>query len=215
MDDEYKKSEGVNAGSASSDSYYNSVSVTDIAEIKRMDRMGQLKKSKMIAGIISALLGCVLMFWPGLSMGLICQFVGAALTITGVLTALVFFTQPKENPFRTASLIAGIPLAVLGVFIMLKPSFLVEFVPIFVGVIVLFDGMMNLIETFDLMKQKYSRWWISLIFAVLTIILGVLLILRPFGIAKFIMQAIGVIMLYNGISDIFIASRIKTKIKDI
>ena len=215
MDDEYKKSEGVNAGSASSDSYYNSVSVTDIAEIKRMDRMGQLKKSKMIAGIISALLGCVLMFWPGLSMGLICQFVGAALTITGVLTALVFFTQPKENPFRAASLIAGIPLAVLGVFIMLKPSFLVEFVPIFVGVIVLFDGMMNLIETFDLMKQKYSRWWISLIFAVLTIILGVLLILRPFGIAKFIMQAIGVIMLYNGISDIFIASRIKTKIKDI
>ncbi len=215
MDDEYKKSEGVNAGSASSDSYYNSVSVTDIAEIKRMDRMGQLKKSKMIAGIISALLGCVLIFWPGLSMGLICQFVGAALTITGVLTALVFFTQPKDNPFRAASLIAGIPLAVLGVFIMLKPSFLVEFVPIFVGVIVLFDGMMNLIETFDLMKQKYSRWWISLIFAVLTIILGVLLILRPFGIAKFIMQAIGVIMLYNGISDIFIASRIKTKIKDI
>lgn len=215
MDDEYKKSEGVNAGSASSDSYYEGVSVTDIAEIKRMDRMGQLKKSKMIAGIISALLGCVLMFWPGLSMGLICQFVGAALTITGVLTALVFFTQPKENPFRTASLIAGILLAVLGIFIMLKPSFLVEFVPIFVGVIVLFDGMMNLIETFDLMKQKYSRWWISLIFAVLTIILGVLLILRPFGIAKFIMQAIGVIMLYNGISDIFIASRIKTKIKDI
>ena len=191
------------------------VSVNEIAEIKRMERMGQLKKSKLIAGIISALLGAVLLFWPGLTMGLICQFVGVALAITGVLTAAVFFTQPKDSPFRAASLIAGIPLAVLGVFIFLQPSFLAEFIPIVVGVIVLFDGVMNLIETFDQMRQKYDKWWISLIFAVLTLLLGMLLILRPFGVAKFVMQAIGVIMLYNGISDIFIASRIKTQIKDI
>ena len=131
-----------------------------------------------------------------------------------MLTAAVFFTQPKDSPFRAASLIAGIPLALLGVFIFLRPAFLIEFIPVVVGAIVLFDGAMNLLETFDLMKQKYDKWWISLIFAVLTILLGMLLIIRPFGVARFVMQAIGVIMLYNGISDIFIASRIKTVIKD-
>ena len=190
------------------------VTKSEIAEIKKMDRMSQLKKSKLIAGIVSAVLGGVLLFWPGLTMSLICQFLGAALGVTGVLTAAVFFTQPKDSPFRAASLIAGIPLALLGVFIFLRPAFLIEFIPVVVGAIVLFDGAMNLLETFDLMKQKYDKWWISIIFAVLTILLGMLLIIRPFGVARFVMQAIGVIMLYNGISDIFIASRIKTVIKD-
>ena len=214
MEDKYSDQNN-NSSDAPSGAEQDVVTKAEIAEIKKMDRMGQLKKTKLIAGIVSAVLGGVLLFWPGLTMGLICQFVGAALGITGVLTAAVFFTQPKDSPFRAASLIAGIPLALLGLFIFLRPSFLIEFIPIVVGAIVLLDGIMNLLETFDLMKQKYSKWWISLIFAALTITMGILLIMRPFGVAKFVMQAIGVIMLYNGLSDIFIASRIKTKIKDI
>ena len=209
--DEYKETEEKTEGRQPEAGF----SQADIEEIKKMDRMSQLKKSKLIAGIISALLGGVLLFWPGLTMGLICQFVGAALGITGILTAAVFFTQPKESPFRAASLIAGIPLALLGLFIFLRPSFLIEFIPVVVGVIILMDGVANLMETFGLMKQGYSKWWISLIFAVLTIALGIVLLMQPFGVAKVIMQAIGIIILYNGLSDIFIASRIKTNIKDI
>ena len=215
MEDKYNDQNNNYSEGASSGAEQDVVTKAEIADIKKMDRMGQLKKTKLIAGIVSAVLGGVLLFWPGLTMGLICQFVGAALGITGVLTAAVFFTQPKDSPFRAASLIAGIPLALLGLFIFLRPSFLIEFIPIVVGAIVLLDGIMNLLETFDLMKQKYSKWWVSLIFAALTITMGILLIMRPFGVAKFVMQAIGVIMLYNGLSDIFIASRIKTKIKDI
>lgn len=209
--DEYKETEEKTEGKQPEAGF----SRADIEEIKKMDRMSQLKKSKLIAGIISALLGGVLLFWPGLTMELICQFVGAALGITGILTAAVFFTQPKESPFRAASLIAGIPLALLGLFIFLRPSFLIEFIPVVVGVIILMDGVANLMETFGLMKQGYSKWWISLIFAVLTIALGIVLLMQPFGVAKVIMQAIGIIILYNGLSDIFIASRIKTNIKDI
>lgn len=209
--DEYKETEEKTEGRQPEAGF----SKADIEEIKKMDRMSQLKKSKLIAGIVAALLGGVLLFWPGLTMELICQFVGAALGITGILTAAVFFTQPKESPFRAASLIAGIPLALLGLFIFLRPSFLIEFIPVVVGVIILMDGVANLMETFGLMKQGYSKWWISLIFAVLTIALGIVLLMQPFGVAKVIMQAIGIIILYNGLSDIFIASRIKTNIKDI
>ncbi len=209
--DEYKETEEKTEGRQPEAGF----SQADIEEIKKMDRMSQLKKSKLIAGIVAALLGGVLLFWPGLTMELICQFVGAALGITGILTAAVFFTQPKESPFRAASLIAGIPLALLGLFIFLRPSFLIEFIPVVVGVIILMDGVANLMETFGLMKQGYSKWWISLIFAVLTIALGIVLLMQPFGVAKVIMQAIGIIILYNGLSDIFIASRIKTNIKDI
>ncbi len=190
------------------------VTRAEIIEIKKMDRMSQLKKSKIIAGIISLVLGAVLLFWPGLTMGLICQIVGAALAVTGVLTAAVFFTQPEDSPFRVWSLIAGILIAAAGAGIFMRPAFLIELIPVVVGVIVLIDGTANLFETIGLMRQGYSRWWISLIFAVLTIILGIILIMRPFGVAQVITQAIGVIMMYNGISDIFIASRIKTKIRD-
>ena len=144
----------------------------DIVEIKKAEKASQIKKSKIIAGIASAVLGLVLLFWPGITMEIICQIVGAFLCITGVLTAAVYFTQPKENPFRAASLVAGIPLALVGLFIFLRPAFLIEFIPIVVGVIVLLDGIANLMEALSVMKQGYSKWWVSLIFAVITIILG-------------------------------------------
>ena len=187
----------------------------DIVEIKKAEKASQIKKSKIIAGIASAVLGLVLLFWPGITMEIICQIVGAFLCITGVLTAAVYFSQPKENPFRAASLVAGIPLALVGLFIFLRPAFLIEFIPIVVGVIVLLDGIANLMEALSVMKQGYSKWWVSLIFAVITIILGLVLITKPFGIASFIMRMLGAVTLYNGLSDIYIASRIKTTIKDI
>ncbi|MBR2548332.1 MAG: DUF308 domain-containing protein [Eubacterium sp.] len=215
MEDKYNDQDKRYTEGTYSEVDHDRVTKAEIAEIKRMDRMSQLKKSKIIAGIMSAVLGAVLLFWPGLTMALLCQFVGAFLGITGVLTALVYFTQPKDSPFRAGSLIAGIPLALIGLFIFLNPTFLGEFIPVFAGVIILMDGLANLMETLGLMKQGYSRWWLSLIFAVLTILLGVLLIMRPFNAVSVIMQAIGIIMLYNGLSDIFIASRIKTEIKDL
>lgn len=196
---------------------YNDDKVTqqEITEIRKMDRMGRLRKSKMIGGIISALLGALLLFWPGLTMGLICQAVGAAISIAGILAVISYFRQSQEAPFRTGSLIAGAVLALTGMYIFLRPALLIEFIPVVLGIIILIDGIINLFETMSLMKQGYSRWWISLIFAVITIIGGFILIMRPFSAAATLMRVIGAVTLYNGLSDIFIASRINTGIKDI
>ena len=191
------------------------ISKQEIIEIKNMGKTNQVKKSMFITGIVSAALGAILLFWPGLTMELICQFVGAALGILGIMSCLVFFTQPKETPLRGASLVAGIPLAILGLLIFLKPDFLIEFIPVVIGFIILFDGVANLIESLSILRHGDEKWWISLIFAVATILSGLLLIMKPFGIAKFIMRVIGAVVLYNGLSDIFIAFRIKNKIKDV
>ncbi len=191
------------------------ISKEEIVEIKKMDSAGRFRKTKMTGGVISAVLGALLLFWPGLTMGIICQFVGAALGVIGVVTAASYFSQPEDTPFRSGSLIAGIPLALIGLFIFLRPAFLIEFIPIVVGVIILLDGIGNLIETSSIMKQGNDKWWISLIFAVITILGGLVLIMRPFGVAKTLMRVLGAVTLYNGLSDIFIASRIKSDIKDI
>lgn len=191
------------------------MSKKEIVEIKKMGRSSQLKKDMLITGIASAVLGAILLFWPGLTMELICQFLGAALGIIGLLTCGVYFTQPKETPMRGASLAAGIPLAVLGLFIFLRPAFLIEFIPIVIGVIILIDGIANLIESINILRHGDSRWWISLIFAIVTLLSGLLLIMRPFSSAKIVMRVIGAVILYNGLSDLFIATRIRSKIKDI
>lgn len=191
------------------------ISKEEIIEIKKMDRMSQVKKTKMIGGIVSAVLGAVLIFWPGLTMAMICQFVGAALGIIGIFTIATYFTQPKESPFRAGSLITGIPLALIGLYIFLRPDFLIGVIPVVVGVIILLDGISNLFEAMSIMKTGNSKWWVSLIFAVLTILGGLVLIMRPFSVARTLMRVIGAVTLYNGLSDIFIASRMKSTIKDI
>ena len=191
------------------------ISKEEIVKIKNADRQSQFRKSKMTGGIVSAVLGAVLLFWPGLTMAMICQFVGAALALIGIITIVSYFTQSDDMPFKSGSLIAGIPLALLGLFIFLRPQLLIEFIPVVIGVIVLLDGIANLFETMSIMKAGNSKWWVSLIFAVLTILCGLVLVFRPFSVARTLMRVIGAVTLYNGLSDIFIASRMKSAIKDI
>ena len=60
----------------------------------------------------------------------------------------------------------------------------------------------------DLQKEGYERWWLALTFGLLTVIFGGLLIFNPFGAVEFVVRLIGIFLIYDGVSDIWILSRV-------
>lgn len=173
-----------------------------------MKLLKKLKTNVVISAVLCILLGIVLVVWPDLSMQIVCTAIGAVLLIGGGIRLAVYFTMRDGSLYAQLNLIMGIILAVVGIWILLQPDKVLAIIPIIVGIVIVLHGVNNLQQTMTLYKEKYEKWWVALILGILTVGFGVLLICRPFEALETAVMLIGIFLIYDGISDIWIVSRI-------
>ncbi len=173
----------------------------------------KLKTNVLISSLLCVLLGLVLVFWPGLSIQIVCTAVGAVLMISGVVRIVSYVTARDGSMYFQVNLIFGIIFAVVGVWIVIKPAKVLAIIPIIVGIVIALHGLHNLQQAMDLCQSKYDKWWIALLLGILTIGFGVLLICRPFAAIDTVVMLIGIFLIYDGLSNIWIVSRISRNAK--
>lgn len=173
-----------------------------------MKLLKKLKTNIVISAVLCILLGIVLVVWPDLSMQVVCTAIGAILLIGGGVRLAVYFSVKDGSVYAQMNLIMGIILAVVGVWILLQPDKVMAIIPIIVGIVIVLHGINNLQQALTLFKEKYDKWWVALILGLLTVGFGVLLICRPFEALETVVMMIGIFLIYDGISDIWIVSRI-------
>lgn len=173
-----------------------------------MKLLKKLKTNVVISAILCILLGIVLVIWPDLSMQIVCTAIGAVLLIGGGVRLAVYFSVKDGSVYAQMNLIMGIILAVVGVWILLQPEKVLAIIPIIVGIVIVLHGINNLQQALTLYKEKYDKWWVALILGLLTVGFGILLICRPFEALETVVMMIGIFLIYDGVSDIWIVSRI-------
>ncbi len=169
----------------------------------------KLKTNFLVDALILIAVGALLIFLPGTTLNLLTKVIGGVVLAAGVISIVIsLFSKNQGLIARNSSIGFGLVIAVLGVWILLNPHFFESIIPVIAGVIMLFSGLMNLGETLSLGRSKYGNWWIALILAVLTVAGGLYLVLNPVTTMKYIVQIIGAALAYNGISNLWIVSRI-------
>lgn len=168
----------------------------------------KIKTNVVISSALCVILGLVLVFRPGLSMRIVCTAVGVVLILSGAMRMVDYFTARDGSLFSQANLIFGIVLAVVGVWIVLKPDKVMAIIPIIVGIVIAIHGLHNLQQAAGLWRDKYDRWWVALILGVLTVGFGVLLVCRPFAAIDTVVMLIGFFLIYDGLSNVWIVSRV-------
>ena len=176
--------------------------------------MKRVRRDKVILAIIGLVIGVILLVWPLTSLSVIVRVIGAAMMVIGVYSILMYLVSGRDGR-SVFALIGGILIGLVGGGLFARPEGLVAFIPVIIGIVVLLSGITNLFETFTLGRQRYGKWYISLIFALITIILGLLLIFRPFGVASFLTRLIGVAVIFDAVSNLWIISRISGGVKNI
>ena len=73
-----------------------------------------------------------------------------------------------------------------------------------VGGLIALNGFFNLAQALDQRREQYTRWTASLAMAILTIVLGLLIVFNPFSTMEMLVVAIGIIIIYNGVSNLLI-----------
>ena len=173
-----------------------------------MKLLKKLKTNVVISAALCILLGIVLVVWPGLSMQIVCTAIGAVLLIGGGVRLAAYFTAKDGSVYSQMNLIMGIILAVVGIWILLQPDKVLAIIPIIVGIVIALHGVNNLQQAITLCKEQYDKWWVALILGLLTVGFGALLIFKPFAALDTAVRLIGVFLIYDGVSDIWIVSRV-------
>ncbi len=164
-----------------------------------------LKLNISVPAVLTIVLGIVLIMYPGAVPVIVCKAIGIILIImgiVGVVTGLV--SEDKGYMYLAGSIIVFL----VGLWFFLKPKTVLSLIPIFMGVLLFVHG----IEDFKLASEskgnRYRKWGMVILFGVINVVLAIVCIAAAFDVFKIGMVIIGIALIYDGISDIWIVSRV-------
>ena len=177
-----------------------------------MNYIKSLKVNYSLSAVICVILGIVLLVWPGQSTQVVCMVLGIVLGGFGLIQIILYLATKEKTMVSHSMMMLGVVLAVIGGWIVLKPETIIKAVPMIVGILIVIHGFHNAVQAIDLKKMQYDNWWVALLLSLLTVALGVVLICNPFTIVDTVVRIIGAFLVYDGLSDVWILSRVfKTK----
>lgn len=159
------------------------------------------EKNMLISTVITLVLGIVLAFEPGGSIKVITGLIATLFLLIGVLQVVDYFKQSKVEKMMSLSLILGIILLGIGIFLFLNIESLVNFITTIIGLSLIVKSLFKLQYSFNI-KGISDKWFYNLIVGALGIILGVVLLVNPFHSAEVFLRIIGIILAIGSIAEL-------------
>ena len=171
----------------------------------------QIKADYLLSSILCILLGVVFIIWKDGVLGVMGSMFAILLIIIGVVYLGSFFLNLVTNG---VSVLMGIIILAVGIWFLIEPSVIVSLIPIVIGVVLLFHGIRALKETLEAKKYGFSSWGVNLVLALLGIVFGIICIFDASGVMEKAIMLVGIILVFNGISNIWIAGTATHAAKD-
>ncbi len=167
-----------------------------------------------LLAVACLVLGVLLLFFPGASGRVICSLCAIALIVYGGIHVVLYFLRKAPEDLFRHDFAKGLICLLLGVYLLMRPAFLMGVLPVVLGIVVLGDSIIRLQKSFDLVRLGDSLWWVVLLLAIATGILGVLMLVNPFGAAATLLRFIGLGLVLSGVSDLWTMFSLRHWVKD-
>lgn len=166
----------------------------------------RMKLDVIISAICCIAFGIVLLLWPTEVTTMTCKVIGAVIAVLGVARVASYAISSREK--HGINLPLGMVLFLVGVWIFLKPQSIQSLLLIGIGVVLFVHGFEDLKYAFETKRGGYASWWVILILAVLGMGLGIACIVDCFGVISVTLTFVGIVLIYDGITDIWIAFQV-------
>lgn len=158
----------------------------------------KLKWNLVLMSLFYLALGIFLLLAPGTALNIVCYALGAVVLACAVVQLVRYFTIERGVFKSQLTLISAIVCLALGGFLIISSDTVVRILPIVFGLFVIFDSLGRVQNALELRKCGYSSWKGFLLLALLSIVLGGIMIANPFGTMETLVMAIGVILVIEG-----------------
>ncbi len=167
------------------------------------DELTIVKRGHILAGIATAILGVVLLVWPGATLLTFAIILGLQLVIWGGATVITSFMVGSGGSMALG-LIGGVLTIVLGIATFRSPDTTIVFLTIIVGAAWFVGGMFDLFDSF---RGPGTKWGM-LVYSILSIFAGVVLMGSPITSSATLAWASGIMLIVLGIARIFSATQL-------
>lgn len=166
----------------------------------------RLKIDVIVSALVCIGLGIVLILWPLEVTTVVCKTIGAIIAFLGAvrIAGYVFHREEKHS----IHLLLGLVLLLVGIWIFLKPHSIQSILYIGIGAVLFVHGVEDFKYALEAKKSGYESWAILILMSLLGMIFGILCIVDCFGMISITLSFVGIILIYDGITDLWIISRV-------
>lgn len=162
-----------------------------------------------LKGLFIFALGVLFITNPGTAAAGLAFYLGLMLVIGGAIAALYTWQIKKNKGNPSFSYLPPLIVFVGGCLLLFFPTYVLSIFAIAIGLWILIDGFSQIKLSSDVKNYHKSLGNGMIIMGALSLVIGILIILRPYDLIKFMTAFFGIIMLVTGSFHVFIAAKMK------
>ncbi|MFR6092167.1 MAG: HdeD family acid-resistance protein [Faecalibacterium prausnitzii] len=155
----------------------------------------KLKWNLILMSLLYLALGIFLLMVPGTALNVVCCALGGVVLACAAVQLVRYFVVERGVFQSQLTLISGLVCLALGAFLIIRSDVVVRVLPIVFGLFVIFDSLGRIQNALELRRCGYPSWKIFLLLAVLSVVLGIVMVVDPFGTMETLVMAIGLILI--------------------
>ena len=168
--------------------------------------MKKSKSSETLSAVVLIAAGVLMILFAGEGLAVVLRLLGAGLLILGGIGVASYYRGKNQDKSVWKMLLAAVE-AVAGLILLVSPKLVLSVYPIIVGLIVIAHGLWDLLNALNGKRRNEVSWKPLFIFSVITILLGVVILCRPFATADLLTTLIGIVLAYDGITTLLTAKK--------
>ena len=160
----------------------------------------------VFVSMLTVVAGILVTVFHSMALDIISILLGCFATLLGIINVIKYFRQPENTRYN---LLTGLIFGSLGVSVIINPGALKDFVAVVCGIMILYHGIVNCENALALKRSSYGLWYLALIFALVTVVAGILLIVLKNVIIDSLALTLGIILIVEGILNTWTALKVR------
>lgn len=160
------------------------------------------KTGYIVMSIVFSVIGVLLIAMPDISAKVIGLFVGIAMIVFGAVRLVGYFSKDLFRLAFQFDLGFGILMLALGVIVLTKPENLMTFLGVALGISVLIDSLFKIQIALDSKQFGIKSWWLIFAMAIITGIMGLILITHSAVGAQLLTILLGISFIIEGVLNL-------------
>ncbi|MFB7511940.1 MULTISPECIES: HdeD family acid-resistance protein [unclassified Streptomyces] len=174
---------------------------------------GAAWQALLIAGIVSAILGILVLVWPGTSLIVVGVLFGLYLLFSGIMQLVAAFGTHATTALRVMAFISGALSILLGLFCFRGAMQSTLLLALWIGIGWLFRGITQTVAAASDSAMPARGWQIFL--GIVSAIAGIVLIVSPLESAAVLIVLAGIWLIVVGIVEAVTAFMVRSRAKNL
>ena len=163
------------------------------------------KVGYIIMSVVFLIVGGFFVFSPSHSIETVARALGIAMIVFGTIRIVGYFSKDLYRLAFQFDLQFGIILMALGAVMLIKPRSIINLTLIALGIVILSDALFKLKIALDSKRFGIGAWWVIILIAAITALIGLVAALRPWESARALTIVFGVALAAEGLLNLIVA----------